>query len=246
MKGGSKSTSDKGVDKSEERENIVSVDVLDEKDIIANRNHDLEDGVEKNVVIADVSDEKDLIANGNHDWEDRVEKNKITVDVEGVSGTIDSKESAIEDAENNSEKAHVEPVSDIGANVQNSLAELASSQCTKDNGIPVEGKPDSKSERPEEESRSKLVSEADNSTTLNTTDMTEKVSCKDCGQEVRAAITAERAARDLLKSKRQEMHSVQSEMNKLNNVISVGDIDDKVWFQFSFGDISLDLILLPV
>ncbi|KAK7293791.1 hypothetical protein RJT34_16665 [Clitoria ternatea] len=37
---------------------------------------------------------------------------------------------------------------------------------------------------------------------------TKKVSFKDCGQEVRAAITAERAASDLLKSKRQEMDSV--------------------------------------
>ncbi|KAK7293790.1 hypothetical protein RJT34_16664 [Clitoria ternatea] len=217
-KGGSKSTSDKGVDKSKERENVVSADVLDEKDIIANSNHDLEDGVEKNVVIADVSDEKDLIVNGNHDWEDRVEKNEVTVDVEGVSGTTDSKESAIEDAQNSLEKTHVEPVSDVGANVQNSLAEPAPGKCTEDNRIPVEGKPDSKSEGPEEESRMpserepSIVSEMannlveiefelSNNTVWSEDEPSVKVSCKDCGHDVRAAITAERAARDLLKSK---------------------------------------------
>ncbi|KAH1242263.1 Proton pump-interactor [Glycine max] len=55
-----------------------------------------------------------------------------------------------------------------------------------------------------------------------------KASCKDFDQEFRAAIAAHRAARDLLKSKRQEMDSVQSTMNRLNNAISVGDIDGKI------------------
>ncbi|KAL2560140.1 hypothetical protein AAZV13_20G005100 [Glycine max] len=55
-----------------------------------------------------------------------------------------------------------------------------------------------------------------------------KASCKDFDQEFRAAIAAHRAARDLLKSKRQEIDSVQSTMNRLNNAISVGDIDDKI------------------
>lgn len=59
----------------------------------------------------------------------------------------------------------------------------------------------------------------------------------ECRQDVRDAVSAERAARDLLKSKRQEMDSVQSTVNRLNNAISVGDIDGKVCFQFSFGDI---------
>ncbi|KAL5080888.1 hypothetical protein RYX36_009309 [Vicia faba] len=51
------------------------------------------------------------------------------------------------------------------------------------------------------------------------------------GQEFRAAVQEERAAttRDLLKSKRQEMDSVQSTMNRLNNTISVGDIDSKIY-----------------
>ncbi|XP_014520741.1 plectin [Vigna radiata var. radiata] len=55
-----------------------------------------------------------------------------------------------------------------------------------------------------------------------------KARCKDCDQEVKAAIAAHRAARDQLKSKRQEMDSVQSKMNRLNNAISVGDIDGKI------------------
>ncbi|XP_027360418.1 titin homolog [Abrus precatorius] len=56
----------------------------------------------------------------------------------------------------------------------------------------------------------------------------EKASCRDCSQAVRVAITEERAARDLLRSKRQEMDLVQSTMNRLNNVISVGDIAGKI------------------
>ncbi|KAL5059455.1 hypothetical protein RYX36_031059 [Vicia faba] len=46
--------------------------------------------------------------------------------------------------------------------------------------------------------------------------------------DFRAAVQEERAARDLLKSKRKEMDSVQSTMNRLNNAISVGDIDSKI------------------
>ncbi|MCH91180.1 microtubule-associated protein futsch-like, partial [Trifolium medium] len=48
------------------------------------------------------------------------------------------------------------------------------------------------------------------------------------GQEFRAALQEERAARELLKAKRQEMDSVQSTMSRLNNAISVGDIDGKI------------------
>ncbi|XP_015946865.1 uncharacterized protein LOC107471863 isoform X1 [Arachis duranensis] len=55
-----------------------------------------------------------------------------------------------------------------------------------------------------------------------------KATCKEYNQEFRAAITAERAARDTLKSKRQEMDLVQATMNRLNNAISVGDIDGKI------------------
>ncbi|KAL5098087.1 hypothetical protein RYX36_002414 [Vicia faba] len=47
--------------------------------------------------------------------------------------------------------------------------------------------------------------------------------------DFRATVQEERAARDLLKSKRQEMDSVQSTMNRLNNAISVGDIDSKIY-----------------
>ncbi|KAK7301865.1 hypothetical protein RJT34_12741 [Clitoria ternatea] len=342
VKGRSESTSDKGVDKSEERENVVSADVLDEKDIIANGNHDLEDGVERNVVSADVSNGKDLIANENHVLEDHVEENEVTVEAEGVSGTIDSKESAIEDAQNSSEKAHVEPISSVGANVQNSLAEPMSSEYTEDSGIPVEGKPDSKSERPEEESGMEkeakpsngavpsemepsivfemtinlmeIEAEPSNNTMWSEDEPSVKVSdiktdatkreaepsngaapsesepsivseminnvvqfegelskstvqsevepsmdesnmetnvvgneaepsgesefsnhenkesrpATDAVDGQKYGIRAERAARDLLKSKRQEMDLVQSKMNRLNNAISVGDIDDKV------------------
>jgi hypothetical protein len=59
--------------------------------------------------------------------------------------------------------------------------------------------------------------------------------CKEYGQEFRAALQEERAARELLKAKRQEMDSVQSTMSRLNNAISVGDIDGKVCFQFFFS-----------
>lgn len=60
----------------------------------------------------------------------------------------------------------------------------------------------------------------------------DQATCKEYGQEVRAAIAEERAARDLLKAKRQEMDSVQSTMNRLNNAISVGDIDSEVCLYF--------------
>ncbi|KAI4317066.1 hypothetical protein L6164_024976 [Bauhinia variegata] len=56
----------------------------------------------------------------------------------------------------------------------------------------------------------------------------EKAALKECGQGVEAAISAQRSARELLKSKRQEMDSVQSMMNRLNNAISVGDIDGRI------------------
>ncbi|XP_019460908.1 PREDICTED: calponin homology domain-containing protein DDB_G0272472-like isoform X2 [Lupinus angustifolius] len=52
--------------------------------------------------------------------------------------------------------------------------------------------------------------------------------CNECLQDFRAAKSAEQTARNLLKSKRQEMDSVKSTMNRLNNVISVADIDNKI------------------
>ncbi|KAE9605246.1 hypothetical protein Lalb_Chr10g0095281 [Lupinus albus] len=52
--------------------------------------------------------------------------------------------------------------------------------------------------------------------------------CNECLQDFRAAKSAEQTARNLLKSKRQEMDSVKSTMNRLNNAISVADIDNKI------------------
>ncbi|KHN14591.1 60S ribosomal protein L5-1 [Glycine soja] len=52
--------------------------------------------------------------------------------------------------------------------------------------------------------------------------------CKDFDQKFRATIATHRAAHDLLKSKCQEIDSVQSIINILNNVIFVGDIDGKI------------------
>lgn len=45
----------------------------------------------------------------------------------------------------------------------------------------------------------------------------------------------ERTARELLRSKRQEMDSVQSMINKVKNAISVEDIGGRVCIQFSFS-----------
>ncbi|KAE9595374.1 hypothetical protein Lalb_Chr17g0338131 [Lupinus albus] len=52
--------------------------------------------------------------------------------------------------------------------------------------------------------------------------------CNDCFQDYRAAKSAETTARDSFKSIRQELDSVKSTMNILNNAISVGDIDKKI------------------
>ncbi|CAL0318559.1 unnamed protein product [Lupinus luteus] len=52
--------------------------------------------------------------------------------------------------------------------------------------------------------------------------------CNECLQDFRAAKSTEQTARNLFKSKRQEMDSVKSTMNRLNNVISVADIDNKI------------------
>jgi len=54
-------------------------------------------------------------------------------------------------------------------------------------------------------------------------------------------VQEERAARELLKSKRQEMDSVQSTMNRLNNAISVGDIDSKVMHSFCSPEIFITI-----
>lgn len=49
---------------------------------------------------------------------------------------------------------------------------------------------------------------------------------------------------DLLKSGCHEMDSVQSTTNRFNKTNSVGDIDGKVCYQFSSGDINKNLMLL--
>ena len=49
----------------------------------------------------------------------------------------------------------------------------------------------------------------------------------------------ERTARELLRSKRQEMDSVQSMINKVKNAISVEDIGGRVCIQLSFSTNSL-------
>jgi len=43
-----------------------------------------------------------------------------------------------------------------------------------------------------------------------------------------AAVSEGRAARDLLRSKRQEIDSVQSVITKVKNAMSIGDIDGRV------------------
>ncbi|CAL0314842.1 unnamed protein product [Lupinus luteus] len=52
--------------------------------------------------------------------------------------------------------------------------------------------------------------------------------CNEYRQDYNAAKSAERTARVSFKSKRQELDSVKSTMNRLNNTISVGDIDNKI------------------
>ncbi|KAM7256657.1 hypothetical protein ACFE04_012398 [Oxalis oulophora] len=49
--------------------------------------------------------------------------------------------------------------------------------------------------------------------------------CKECGAKFDTAIAEERAARDLLKSKRKEMDAVQVVINKVKDAMSIEDID---------------------
>ncbi|XP_062105326.1 uncharacterized protein LOC133816979 [Humulus lupulus] len=57
---------------------------------------------------------------------------------------------------------------------------------------------------------------------------TKRAALKDYSDKVQALLTEERAARDLFKSKRQEMDSALSEINKVKNALSVGDIDGRI------------------
>ncbi|RVW51205.1 Proton pump-interactor 1 [Vitis vinifera] len=52
--------------------------------------------------------------------------------------------------------------------------------------------------------------------------------CKEYSEKFEAALSEERAARDLLKSKFQEMDSVQSVINRVKNAMSVKDIDGRI------------------
>ncbi|XP_059459730.1 uncharacterized protein LOC132189163 [Corylus avellana] len=51
---------------------------------------------------------------------------------------------------------------------------------------------------------------------------------KEYGDNFEAAVSEEKAARNLLRSKRQEMDSAQSEINRVKNAISVEDIDVRI------------------
>ncbi|KAF4347493.1 hypothetical protein F8388_010221 [Cannabis sativa] len=57
---------------------------------------------------------------------------------------------------------------------------------------------------------------------------TKRAALKDYSDKVQALLKEERAARDLFKSKRQEMDSAVSEINKVKNALSVGDIDGRI------------------
>lgn len=52
---------------------------------------------------------------------------------------------------------------------------------------------------------------------------------KEYADKVQACLTEDRAARDSVKSKRQEMDSVQFVINKVKNAMSVEDIDGRVY-----------------
>ncbi|KAF3446951.1 hypothetical protein FNV43_RR12131 [Rhamnella rubrinervis] len=55
-----------------------------------------------------------------------------------------------------------------------------------------------------------------------------RATCKQYDGDVQSALTEERAARELFKSKRHEMDSVQFMINKVKNAISVEDIDGRI------------------
>lgn len=56
----------------------------------------------------------------------------------------------------------------------------------------------------------------------------DQASYKEYAEKLEAAISDERSARESLKSKRQEIDSVQSRINMMKNAISVEDIDGSV------------------
>ncbi|KAJ7948875.1 Proton pump-interactor 1 [Quillaja saponaria] len=55
-----------------------------------------------------------------------------------------------------------------------------------------------------------------------------KAICEEYGQDIDAAISVERAARDMLKSKRQEVDAVQSVVGRLKDAISILDIGGRI------------------
>ncbi|XP_030523044.1 calponin homology domain-containing protein DDB_G0272472 isoform X2 [Rhodamnia argentea] len=55
-----------------------------------------------------------------------------------------------------------------------------------------------------------------------------KASCKEHSENIEAALSEENAARELFKSKREEIESVQSVINKVKNAITVGDYDVRI------------------
>ncbi|XP_034675680.1 microtubule-associated protein futsch isoform X2 [Vitis riparia] len=57
---------------------------------------------------------------------------------------------------------------------------------------------------------------------------TKRAVCKEYSEKFEAALSEERSARDLLKSKFQEMDSVQSVINRVKNAMSVKDIDGRI------------------
>ncbi|KAH7566964.1 hypothetical protein JRO89_XS07G0001300 [Xanthoceras sorbifolium] len=57
---------------------------------------------------------------------------------------------------------------------------------------------------------------------------TRRATFKENGENLEAAILEEKAAREMLKSKRQEIDSLQSVINKVKNAISVEDIDGRI------------------
>ena len=60
----------------------------------------------------------------------------------------------------------------------------------------------------------------------------EQAVCKEYNEKFEAALSEERAARELLKSKFQEIDSVQSVINRVKNALSVKDIDCRVSADF--------------
>lgn len=69
---------------------------------------------------------------------------------------------------------------------------------------------------------------------------------KKYGDSIEVAVLEEKAARELLKSKRQEIDSLQVMINKVKNAISIEDIDGRVctFFFLSLSACFHSLVLL--